>query len=317
MIIASLIGGLGNQLFQYAAGRVLAHRHGTQLKMDIDALDRCSLRTYCLNNFNINADIATIKDIFSLDANEGLLRIIKSFSPKAYALFYSASIKTGSYRFTTRYYAHELGIQPPPLLVKRVASQRLFDYDEDFFNLPDNVVLIGTWISYKYFEHIRPILLDELTVVHELLGKNHDIASQIKSTQSVSIHVRRTDKVNNPAHFATDLGYIQRAMSFFCEKLENPVFYVFSDDIMWCKENIQKNNSVFVDWNDDAHAYEDLRLMSLCNHNIIAESSFSWWGAYLNINPNKIVITPPASRWVSRKNSLCKDILLPEWNVLQ
>ncbi len=317
MIISSLMGGLGNQLFQYAAGRALAHKHGTQLKLDTYALDRSPHRAYCLNNFNINAERVTTRDILRLDTTEGVLRILKSLSPKAHSVFYIAAQKTRRFRFFTRYYEYELGTPLPPLLVKRVASQRLFDFDEDFFNLPDDIVLIGTWVSYKYFEHIKPILLNEFSVKHELLGKEHEMAHQIKNTQSVSVHVRRTDKVSSQVYFATDLEYIRQAMTFFYEKLENPVFYVFSDDITWCKENIQKKNAVFVDWNDDAHSYEDLRLMSLCKHNIIAESSFSWWGAYLNKNQRKIVITPPALRWVSRKNSLCKDILPPEWKVFE
>lgn len=316
MIIASLIGGVGNQLFGYAAGRALAHKHGSQLKLDTYSLDR-SFRTYCLDNFNICAEKATTRDIFRLDKTEGLMRLLKPLSPKAHFVLYKLAQKTGSFRFITRYYSYELGTPLPPLLVKRVASQRLFDFDEDFLILPDDIVLLGTWISYKYFDHIRPVLLNECSVKHDLRGHNRETAEKIKNTASVSIHVRRTDKVNDPEYFVTDINYLNKAMAFFYEKLVNPVFYVFSDDITWCKVNIQKKNAVFVDWNDDAHAYEDLRLMSLCKHNIIAESSFSWWGAYLNQNPKKIVITPPATRWIKRKNSLCEDILPPEWKVFE
>jgi glycosyl transferase family 11 len=315
MIIATLIGGLGNQLFQYAAGRALAHKHGTQLKLDIDVLDGCPFRAYSLDKFNIKAEIATIRDILSLDRTEGFLRALKAISPKAHSVFRTALQKYRGDHFVARYYGYEIGTPQPPLLVKRVASQRLFNFDEDFFSLPDDVVLIGTWISYKYFEHIKPILLDELSVLPELRGRNHETARQIQSSQSVSVHVRRTDKVNHPEYFATDLEYVRQAMAFY-EKLVSPIFYVFSDDISWCKINMCNKNTVFVDWNDDLHAYEDLRLMSLCKHNIVAESSFSWWGAYLNRNVGNLVITPPASRWVSRKNSLCKDILPPEWQVL-
>lgn len=313
MIITSLIGGVGNQLFEYAAGRALAHKHGTQLKLDTYSLDR-SFRTYCLDNFNIVAEKATTKDILRLDKTEGILRLLGT---QAHSILFKLAQRTGRLRFIIRYYSYEQGVLLPPLLLKRVASQRLFDFDEEFSNLPDDIVLLGHWISYKYFDHIRPILLNEFSVKNELQGKNHEMADKIKTTQSVSIHVRRTDKVNDPEYFVTDINYISEAMAFFYEKLENPTFYVFSDDIVWCKVNIQNKNVVYVDWNDDIHAYEDLRLMSMCKHNIIAESSFSWWGAYLNTNHGKIVITPPASRWVNRKNSLCKDILPPEWKVFE
>lgn len=310
------MGGLGNQLFQYAAGRALAHKHGTQLKLDSYAFDQYPHRSYCLNNFKINAEIATTREILNFDTTEGLLRFFKSFSSKAHAVFYRVAEKTGNIRYFTRYYDHELCAPLPPLLIKRVASQRIFDFDEEFFNLPDNVVLLGTWVSYKYFDHIRPILLNELSVKHEWSKQNRATAEKIKNSVSVSIHVRRTDKVGSSTYFATDLNYINLAMAYFLEKFENPVFYVFSDDIEWCRFNINSNSAMFVDWNDDTHAYEDLRLMSLCKHNIIAESTFSWWGAYLNENEEKIVISPNALRWVSRKNSLCKDILPPEWKVL-
>jgi len=314
MIISSLIGGLGNQLFEYAAGRALAHKHGSQLKLDTYSLDQ-SFRTYCLENFNICAEKANIRDILRFDKTEGLLRIIKPLTPNGYFVLNKLAQKLGKVRFIIRYYSYKPGSPLPPLLVKRVASQRLFDFDEDYFNLPDNVVLLGTWISYKYLEHIRPLLLNEFSVRNDLNGNNRETAEKIKNTVSVSIHVRRTDKVNHPDYFVTDINYLNKAMAFFHEKCEAPIFYVFSDDIEWCKVNLRRNNTVFVDWNDEAHAFEDLRLMSLCKHNIIAESSFSWWGAYLNKNPKKIVITPSASRWVKRKNSLCKDILPPEWRV--
>jgi len=318
MIIASLVGGVGNQLFQYAAGRALAHKHGSQLKLDTYSLGR-SFRTYCLDNFNICAEKATTRDILRLDKTEGLLRIFKSLSliPKGYHLLYKFAQKTESIRFDTRYYSYAPDTPLQPLLVKRVASQRIFDFDEDFFKLPDDIVLVGTWISYKYFDHIRSVILNECSVKHDLHGNNRETAEKIKNTASVSIHVRRTDKVNDPEYFVTDINYLNKAMDYFYDVLDNPVFYVFSDDITWCKVNIKKNNVVFVDWNEDAHAYEDLRLMSLCKHNIIAESSFSWWGAYLNDNINKIVISPPASRWVKRNNSLFKDILPPEWKVFE
>ena len=203
----------------------------------------------------------------------------------------------------------------PPLLINRIASQRIFDYDKDYCDLPNDVILIGTWISYKYFEHMRPILLNEISVKPELSGKNLEVSRQIKNTQSISLHVRRTDKVNDPEYSVTDINYLNKSIAYFCGLIADAVFYLFSDDIAWCKANIKKSSVVFVDWNDDP--CEDLRLMSLCKHNIIAESSFSWWGAYLNQNPNKLVVTPAASRWIKKTNFLCKDILLPEWKVLE
>ncbi len=318
MIITSLVGGLGNQLFQYAAGRALSHKHGSPLKLDTVSFEQSTFRLYYLDDFNICARKATRQDILRLDATEGLLRILKPVSPRAYAAFLNLARKSGSIRFNIRYYDQQPGSPPPPLQVKRIVSQRIFDFDKDFFLLPDNIVLLGSWISYKYFDHIRPVLLHELSVKHELQEKNKEAAERIQSAaNSVSLHVRRTDKVNSLEYFSTDPAYISRAISFFRKNCESPLFFIFSDDIPWCKANITLQNAVFVDWNADATAYEDLRLMSLCKHNVIAESSFSWWGAYLNQNTHKIVVSPPAQRWVSRENSLCHDILPPEWIVIQ
>lgn len=317
MIIVSLTGGLGNQLFQFAAGRALANMHKTQLKIDIDAFNQCTLRSYCLNNFKIQAETTTTRDIMRMDKTEGLLRILKSISPQACSVFRNAIQKTGRNHFAIRYYAHELDTPLPPLLINRIANQRIFHFDDEFFNLPNNIILIGTWISYKYFDHIRPILIDEFSIKHEQRDENYKLSRDINNSQSVSIHVRRTDKLNNSEYFTTELSYLRHAMTVFKKILQDPIFYVFSDDIMWCKKHIKNTRVVFVDWNDDAHAYEDLRLMSQCKHNIIAESSFSWWGAYLNTNQDKIIITPPPSRWVNRKNSSCKDIIPPEWVILE
>jgi hypothetical protein len=317
MIVTSLSGGLGNQLFQYAAGRALAHKYGTHLKVDTYTLDNCNLRKYSLDSFNIIAQKATLSDMLHLDKIEGVLRFIRMINPKLHVSLSTTFRKNNEIRCIIRYYEHKSGDILSPLLVKRVASQRIFDFDEDFFTLPDEIYLIGSWLSYKYFDHIRALLIEELTINRKLCGKNILTANHINSTQSVSIHVRRTDKTNNPEYYTTDIEYIKRAMSYFYSILKDPIFFVFSDDIMWCKENIKEECVFFIDWNDDMHAFEDLRLMSLCKHNIIAESSFSWWGAYLNQNTKKIVLSPEATRWVNRDNCLCSDILPPEWIVIK
>lgn len=312
MIISSLIGGVGNQLFEYAAGQSLAFKHNTQLKLDTYSLDQ-SFRSYCLDNFNISAKKATTIDILRLDKIEGMSRI---FGPHACSVINRLAGNSKLLNFKSRYYDdYDLDTPRPPLLINRIASQRIFDYDKDYCDLPNDVILIGTWISYKYFEHMRPILLNEISVKRALSGKNLEVSRQIKNTQSISLHVRRTDKVNDPEYYVTDINYLNESIAYFCDLIADAVFYLFSDDIPWCKANIKKSSVVFVDWNDDA--CEDLRLMSLCKHNIIAESSFSWWGAYLNQNPNKLVVTPSASRWIKKTNFLCKDILPPEWKVLE
>jgi len=150
-------------------------------------------------------------------------------------------------------------------------------------------------------------------------SNNLELLKEVQSEQSsISLHIRRGNYANiesvNLVHGTMPISYYEDAINFFEGEIVNPKFYVFSDDISWAKDNLKlKHPSVFVDHNDDKCDYEDLRLMANCKHHIIANSTFSWWGAYLNSNSTKIVIGP--KQWFSDvdKNKEAVDIIPKNW----
>lgn len=272
MVIVKLMGGLGNQLFQYAAGRRLAFVHETRLKLDASALDNGAYRTirqYGMGPFNVQQALATEKDIATLTRHDsGLFR----------SFLYKVAGKN---------------VHPPASYIKEAH----YHFDPAILELPDNVYLDGYWQSELYFSDIADVLRDELIVVEPPSGRNAELAHEILSSQAVSLHVRRGDYVSDPVtsqlHGTCDLGYYKRAVAYIEKYISNPVFFLFSDDPAWVRENLRLPYPMHViDHNGENRAHEDLRLMSMCRHHIIANSSFSWWGAWLNPSPEKIVVAP-------------------------
>lgn len=318
MIIAEIAHGLGNQLFQYAAARRLAYVHQTILKLDLNAFARSKFRRYGLNHFNINAEIASWRDVVRLCPMEACTRAVGSVRPRrvshlVFRILNKAGLKS-PYRWRTDEYAPD---QPlPKLLLGRVASERFFHFDSELLKCPDEICLSGYWQSEKYFKDISEIIRKELTVKTALAGKNLEVAQQISNANSVSLHIRRGDKATQSNHCATSAGYCTRAMEFFKAKLTKPKFFVFSDDWEWTRNNLPGTDDlIFVDHNDDQKNYEDLRLMSLCKYNIIAASSFSWWGAWLNNYLDKLVVRPSA--WAKINNLDQKDVFPNDWIVIE
>ena len=266
MIIAKLIGGLGNQLFQYAVGRSLSNRYSTELKLDISSFNEYKLHQYSLMEFDV------IKNYASQDEIAGAL----------------------------------------------VYNEKQFHYDENFSKYPDNIYLVGYWQTEKYFNHIDDILKKEISVSSNICGKDKEIASLILSSESVCLHIRRGDYVkgsySDQIFDACDLLYYKNAIEEVSAIIHDPHIFVFSDDHMWVKDNLKlKYKTIFVTHNDASTNYQDLRLMSLCKHNIVANSTFSWWGAWLNDNPAKIVYAP--KKWFNSnvRNLDPKDIIPETW----
>jgi hypothetical protein len=160
--------------------------------------------------------------------------------------------------------------------------------------------IVGEFQDEKNFLAIADIIENEFYIKEKLPEKQEAIVSEIQKTNSVSVHIRRTDYLTKQHRFVV-LGqkYYEEAMKIISEKVAEPRFFFFSDDIEWVKKNIKHpDNSVFLKNKD----FEDMHLMSLCKHNITANSTFSWWAAWLNKNQNKIVITP--QRWFSDNTSI-------------
>lgn len=288
MIIVKLIGGLGNQLFQYALGRHLAEIHHTELKLDITGFDEYKLHAYSLGHFTIVENFATKEEV---------------------ARFQKYKRKPGR-----RWYIFNKLIAE-----RRYIQQRQFHFDPRVLRTGNNVYLDGDWQTEKYFKDIESIIRKEITVKTPLSGKDKGVADAIDATASVMMHIRRGDYVSDPIssqYFGTQgLDYYKKAMDIITEKITNPHVFVFSDDHAWVKENIRLGvPTTYVDHNGADKNYEDLRLMSLCKHHIIANSSFSWWGAWLSQNPDKIVVGP--KKWFhnpKKKTTSTEDVLPEGW----
>ena len=212
MLIIKLKGGLGNQLFQYAFGRLIALRRGEDLKLDKDILGQRgdTYRAYGLDNFNIRAEIASREEVLKVKYPYGLIsKALRFFKAKFLRIFH-------------------IGFEARMLKTKA-------RYLEGFFQ------------SYKYLESIRRELLEEISLKEDISLKYGDLLSEFNSLNSVALHIRRGDYVNNPAtkkaHFICDLSYYQKAISLIKVKLNEknltPKFFVFSDDINWAKENFK------------------------------------------------------------------------------
>jgi hypothetical protein len=274
MIIVQLTGGLGNQLFQYAMGRSLAEKSGDIVLLDIRSYEWDKLRRYELDSFMIEASIADLQEIEST----------KSAKP---SLFDRISLKV--FRKEIPYYR------------KALIKELSFSFDSNFTNYRTfDVYLQGYWQSENYFSSIRTQLLTEICVREDKFSINFQAyrKSIHSSSSSISIHVRRGDYVSNSEttafHGVCDLDYYRNAMELIEQTISNPVYFVFSDDNDYVHEifGSKENVNIIQNLNFD---YEEMILMSLCKHNIIANSSFSWWGAWLNQHECKKVIAP--NRW--------------------
>lgn len=191
------------------------------------------------------------------------------------------------------------------------AEPHLRPYDPNIERTPTNLYLEGYWQSERYFLAIQEIIKREFTIKCEPDDENKQLAEKIIQTNSVSVHFRRRHDYPH-IHPSCDLGYYDRSRDFITTRLPDPHFYVFSDDMVWAKENVRyQPETTYVTHNGSERNYEDLRLMSLCKHNVIANSSFSWWAAWLNPDPNKIVLAP--SQWFSDPTLDTRDLLPPGW----
>ena len=290
MIIVKLTGGLGNQMFQYAAGRRLAEKHSTLLKLDVTGFEEYKLRRYSLHCFQCWEYIATKNEIDNIIYQQGFVNDLKH---KMFSIFKLQLSKNSNW-----------------------IIEKQFNFDNQILNSPNNILLDGYWQTEKYFSDITGILQREFFVKYQQDTQSQKVANQIKSTESISLHVRRTDYVQNTLtnqiHGTCDQDYYDRAVSYIGERVINPHFFIFSDEPEWARSNLKlRFPMTVVDCNDASRNYEDLRLMSMCKHNVIANSSFSWWAAWLNPNSNKIVLAP--QKWFNDNTRNTKDLIPDQW----
>lgn len=190
-----------------------------------------------------------------------------------------------------------------------------FKYNPQFYDLKDSKIYFkGYFQNENYFRHLRPRLLKDFTMKKPFYENNKKILYDIKNSNSVSVHIRRTDYLMHKEFYGeTDLSYYKKAFEFLANKISNPVFFFFSDDMEYVKKHFRNFQYPFhfVDINSGENSYKDMFLMKECRHNIITNSTFSWWAAWLNENPDKIVICP--KYWV-KDDIYSENLLLNEWN---
>ncbi len=288
------MGGLGNQMFQYAYAKSLLHL-GYNVKIDINSFyegqpkksKKLAKRKYQLNFYNITIPIATETDIHEF---------YKKF-------FFHKLLKKRKYR-----------VYPKDSFIEKTLS-----FDKQFMHPPQHSYIIGYFQNENYFKQIKSVILNNFSIKGKLSHYSKTVEQQIiQSPTSCSLHIRRGDFLTAKSsdiryHELCSLDYYYKAIDIIKNKNGNTKFFIFSDDLDWVKRNLKIANSIFVSSNYERIPHEDIFLMSQCNHNIIANSSFSWWGGYLNKYQNKIVIAP--ENWLTNKeeNAQIKNIICSNW----
>lgn len=294
MVVVKLMGGLGNQMFQYAAGRSLAIRLGAVLKLDRSYLDGPqegnTHRNYELNGLNVQEKFADPREVVELTGRE---------STRLRMLMLRLRQSAGLTRFRPN-----------------ILRERNFRFQPEFLIASDDVYLEGYWQSEKYFAGITEIIRNEFSIRRSLEGRDRTFAEVIAEGNTVSIHVRRGDYVRHPEafqyHGVCGREYYRNCMGIISERFQDSHFVVFTDEPGWARENLPSSCRItFVDWDTPRKGCVDLELMRKCRHHIIANSSFSWWGAWLCENPGKVVLAP--SRWFIDPSTDTRDLLPESW----
>lgn len=283
-VVVGLSGGLGNQLFQYAAGRALAKRLGLNVRLDLSWFLVRSDRKYALSSFNIEVDQYLNSSSFTPKLNFLIAKFSRKFMKKRYGL--------------------------------NVFRESSFSFMPNFHEINSPVYLEGYWQSEKYFKDIRLELLQDFSLRMPMSLRNQELMTVIRNSDSICLHVRRGDYISNPHasifHGICSLDYYERGVAELCSDLENPHIFIFSDDPHWVRQRMNfPYLTTIVDINGPEYAHWDLKLMTECKHFLIANSSLSWWGAWLSNSSNKRVIAP--ANWFKNKTVKTQDLLPQEW----
>lgn len=287
MIIVQLKGGLGNQLFQYAAALSLAEHHSTVVKVDTTELNQGdkeigTVRSFDLQKTVCDPKVATIEEIQKIKRQSFFTKYVDKFKPP---------------------------------YQRKIYKEAAFGFDEHFFRAKDNIYLKGYRQSERYFlpiEHkIRNCFKFKAGAIEQVKNK----ASEICTVNSIAIHIRRGDYakvVVKDFHGIPDKSYYQDAIIYFEDHIPEPRFFIFSDDPEWVKQHLGFNAAFeMVSGEHTSTAIEDFHLISQCKHQVIANSTFSWWAAWLNPNPDKIVIAP--EKWFNNAPYDTKDLIPKNW----
>ena len=296
LIVVRQKSGLGNQLFQYAAGRYYAKQCAADLRIAVEPARSAHShgvfsRPFLLSHFSISAPFGALSRLDrAMLSGQGWLRTARNLLRRASDVEVFSESVSQRYRFLSS-------------LPLRPGTKTLY--------------LVGYWQTYRLIEAVEEELRSDLAFStppeRETLAMQH----QIKMTpQSVSLHLRRGDyTLAAEGNIALPLSYYMRAISMMESRLKCPTFFIFSDDMAYAKRHLPTGlRAVFVEHNNDFSSHDDLRLMACCENHIIANSTFSWWGAWLNDRRDKIVVAP--RHWLRTEESYFPDLLPPDWLLL-
>jgi hypothetical protein len=306
--------GLGNQMFQYAAALALSVEKKTELKVDVSSYEGYKLRKYELEEyFDIKTPKATAEEIASLRFDNPVKKVWNKLIPsKKIRMLGLPYEEAGLPRTALALYDN---VSAPHK--RKTYQERQYHFDRNFFNANKDVYLQGYWMSWKYFQKYNHEIRKTFSIRKEYIHHLNAFAENIRSSNSVSVHIRRTDLTDA---FVTRLkgvltvDYYRKVITCLQQQYNDLSVYFFSDDIEWVKQNLALYNCsvTYIDKTITSTAIEDFYLMTQCRNNIIANSTFSWWAAYLNDYPGKIVIAP--KKWYSDNTRYnYKDVYPNEW----
>ncbi|MBI3631991.1 MAG: alpha-1,2-fucosyltransferase [Candidatus Vogelbacteria bacterium] len=298
MIIVKISHGLGNQLFQYALGRYLSIKNKTDLFLDTSFYTTINKsetpRTYSLDNFKIIGKLSSAAEMLNIGI------------PNVSNTTFVEKLKRKLLRMSER---------TKPLRDRKFIIEPYFQFCPEIFEINDNCYLSGNWQSEKYFKKIEDVLRKELTLKNIPTFLTKEWLQKTATCNSISIHIRRGDYIQktntNKIHGTCEAEYYENAVKLISKTINKPEFFIFSDDIDWAKKNLRINYPIHLVSDNEILDYEELIIMSNCKHNITANSSFSWWGAWLNNNRNKITIAP--KKWFQVEEIDTKDLIPSSW----
>ena len=280
MVITKLIGGLGNQMFQYAAALALSIRLRTEMKIDLTRFASYPLRTFELECYNIKTFTASEADIARLTSPSNLWGRLVGFRKN------------------------------------HILQEKHFHVDPRFYCWRGDCYLDGYWQSERYFLEQEDVIRHCFSWKNSIISACEELRRDIEAKTAVSIHVRRGDYVSsyetNAFHGTCSIEYYHEAAKLVACQVRSPHYFIFSDDICWAKDNLHLPfPTTFMSDRSLHHASVDMLLMSYCQHHIIANSSYSWWGAWLCSNPEKIVIAP--KKWFNDSTIDTSDLIPQGW----
>lgn len=297
MKIVNIIGGLGNQMFQYAFALKLKTLFEEDVYIDIQHFNASIFKSFKSHNLHNGYELDRLFYGKTLkEAKPGKIWRVSHYIPNYWI---SRAIR--------KYF---------PSRKSEVIEKLKFQYDPTILEIKGSKYYEGYWQSPLYFDDIRSLVVEEFRFP-KMDEVNQNIANNMNSSNSVSLHVRRGDYINNPGWGGIcTLDYYRKAIEIALGEIENPVFYIFSNDIEWCKENLSSfildASVIYINHNKGNESYKDMQLMTFARCCIIANSSFSWWGAWLNNRDNKLIIAP--KRWT---NTVDKTNVYPQdWKLI-